>query len=96
MNAIIDVLKSYRSLIRNSIQKKDLNGVKDKKSKLVSELRSKVNSLKNLPKSAIEKINALINDIDKAEDPSAIISLINKLINIIEGLDLLPNRGRSI
>lgn len=96
MNAIIDVLKSYRSLIRNSIQKKDLNGVKDKKSKLVSELRSKVNSLKNLPKSAIEKINALIDDIDKAEDPSAIISLINKLINIIEGLDLLPNRGRSI
>ena len=96
MNAIIEVLKSYRSLIRNSIQKKDLNGVKDKKSKLVSELRSKVNSLKNLPKSAIEKINALINDIDKAEDPSAIISLINKLINIIEGLDLLPNRGRSI
>lgn len=96
MNAIIDVLKSYRSLIRNSIQKKDLNGVKDKKSKLVSELRSKVNSLKNLPKSAIEKINALINDIDKAEDPSAIISLINKLINIIEALDLLPNRGRSI
>lgn len=96
MNAIIDVLKSYRSLIRNSIQKKDLNGVKDKKSKLVSELRSKVNSLKNLPKSAIEKINALIDDIDKAEDPSAIISLISKLINIIEGLDLVPNRGRGI